>query len=184
MTVKTVNAQTLKTWLDNNQALVVDVREPAEYSAKNIEGSILIPVGQICEAKLPTTDKKIVIHCFGGKRGTTACQKVLAENESAEIYNLEGGISAWEQSGFKVEASGEKVLPLDRQVQITVGSFTLIGTALGYFANPAFLAIPAFFGAGLTFAGLSGTCMLGVMLSKMPWNQASSAGKSCSSAKL
>ena len=35
----------------------------------------------------------------------------------------------------------------------------------------AFLAIAAFFGAGLTFAGATGTCALAMLLMKMPWNR-------------
>ena len=183
MTVKTISAQTLKEWIDNNQAVVIDVREASEYESKHIKGSYHIPVGEISSKKLPKTDRKIVIHCFGGKRGTTACQKILSEDDGAEIYNLEGGISAWENAGFNIESTGRKTLPIDRQVQITTGSLALVGTILGAYVNSSFLIIPAFIGAGLTFAGLTGTCTLAMLLAKMPWNKANAAGSSCSASK-
>jgi hypothetical protein len=51
----------------------------------------------------------------------------------------------------------------------------LIGSLLAYFVNPLFFLMTGFFGAGLTFAGLSGFCGLAVLMAKMPWNQ--SVGK-------
>jgi hypothetical protein len=63
------------------------------------------------------------------------------------------------------------LLPLDRQVQLTIGLGVLIGSLLAYFVNPMFFLLTGFFGAGLTFAGLSGTCGLAMVMAKMPWNQ-------------
>jgi hypothetical protein len=68
---------------------------------------------------------------------------------------------------------GRKRLPVDRQVQLIAGSMVLAGTALGAFVNPWFLAVAAFFGAGLTFAGATGTCGLALVLMKLPWNRPS-----------
>jgi len=70
-----------------------------------------------------------------------------------------------------VEKSGHFFLPLDRQVQVAVGSLVLLGTLLGYFVHPANLIIAGFFGAGLLFAGLSGFCGLAHVLARMPWNR-------------
>lgn len=47
-------------------------------------------------------------------------------------------------------------LALDRQVQLTIGSFVFFGSLLTYFVDPKFAFIPTFFGAGLIFAWLSG----------------------------
>jgi len=106
MTVKNINAKTLQEWLDKKEAVLVDVREPSEYSAKNINGSVLIPLGSIsCEVLPDCLDKKLVINCHAGKRGGLACEKLLAQNPGLQIYNLEGGISAWEEQGFKVQTS-------------------------------------------------------------------------------
>jgi hypothetical protein len=48
---------------------------------------------------------------------------------------------------------------------------TLAGTVLGVAVSPWFFVVPAFFGAGLTFAGLTGFCGLARVLMKMPWNR-------------
>lgn len=117
MTVQTVNVQTAKQWLDNNKAILIDVREAVEHVSCRIPDAELHPVGSICSNSIPQTDKKILIHCQRGLRGNNACQKLIAENDALEVYNIEGGIEAWQQAGLPVESSGGKILPLDRQVQ-------------------------------------------------------------------
>lgn len=180
MAIKTIDATTLKNWLDKGDAVVVDVREPAENSAESISGATLLPLAGITKTALPEAHgKKLVIHCRSGKRSTSACEKLIAEDPELEIYNLEGGISAWAEAGHAVKTSGKFFLPLDRQVQLTIGLGVLIGSLLAYFVNPLFFLITGFFGAGLTFAGLSGTCGLAMVIAKMPWNQ--SCGKNTTS---
>lgn len=57
--------------------------------------------------------------------------------------------------------------PLMRQVQIAAGALVLLGVILTQDTAPAWIALSAFVGAGLVFAGLSGFC--GMVL--MPWNR-------------
>ena len=59
-----------------------------------------------------------------------------------------------------------------RQVQITAGSLVVIGAVLGATVSPMFYVLSGFVGAGLVFAGVSGTCGLANMLRLMPWNRA------------
>jgi hypothetical protein len=47
----------------------------------------------------------------------------------------------------------------------------LTGVALGTLVNAWFLGLAAFFGAGLAFAGATGTCGLALVLMRMPWNR-------------
>lgn len=172
MPLKTVDAPTLKSWMDKGEALVVDVREPGEYAAEHIPGATLLPIGNITKPLLPAVaGKKLVLHCRGGTRGGKACEKLLTEDPTLELYHLKGGLSAWSQAGYKTQKSGKSLLPLDRQVQLTIGSGVLIGIMLGYLINPAFLLLAALFGAGLVNAGLTGWCGLAMLLAKMPWNQ-------------
>ena len=157
MPVSSIDANTLKTWLKNGEAVLVDVREPAEHHAEKIPGAVLVPLASVSKATLPEyKGKKLVVHCLAGKRGGTACEKLLGEDPSLEIYNLEGGIKAWTGAGLSVSKSGGFFLPLDRQVQLTIGLSVLTGSLLGYYVSPKFFLLTGFFGAGLTFAGLSG----------------------------
>lgn len=172
MLLKTIDSKTLKNWLENGEAVLVDVREPAEHAASNIEGAVPLPLGKINKTTAPPcAGKKLVIHCQKGRRGETACKKLLSENPNLDIYNLEGGIEAWSANGFAVISSSKAFLPLDRQVQLTIGICVLMGSLLGYFISPKFFLLTGFFGAGLTFAGLTGFCGLALLMAKMPWNK-------------
>lgn len=172
MPLQSIDPNTLKSWLERKEAVLVDVREPAEFASARIEKSTLVPLGKICMAALPPTNgKKLVLHCRKGGRGGSACEKLLAENPQLELYNLGGGIEAWEAAGLAVTRGERNVLPLDRQVQLTVGLGVLAGSLLGYAVNPAFFLLSGFFGAGLTFAGLTGFCGLARLLAHAPWNQ-------------
>jgi rhodanese-related sulfurtransferase len=63
------------------------------------------------------------------------------------------------------------VISLERQVRIAAGSLVLIGVLLAYFVHPGFIALSAFVGAGLVFAGVTDWCGMGLLLAKLPWNQ-------------
>ncbi len=181
MIVKNIDSATLKKWLENNEAILIDVREPAEHEAKKIDGANLIPLAKICKNSLPQyKNKKLVLHCASGKRSSNACQKLLSEDPNLEVYNLEGGILAWIAQGYEIKTSGKFFLPLDRQVQLTIGLGVVIGSVLGYLVNPKFFLLSGFFGAGLIFAGLSGCCALAILLAKMPWNKGSQKVNFCS----
>ena len=179
MPIKNIDSNTLRKWISSNEAVLVDVREPAEHEAEKISGAKLMPLATVCKNNLPQCqNRKLVLHCRSGKRSQMACQKLLAEDDGLEIYNLEGGILAWMAAGNEAKTSGKFFLPLDRQVQLAIGFGVLIGSLLGYFVNPKFIFLAAFFGAGLIFAGLSGFCGLAIVMAKMPWNKGSKGEKS------
>jgi len=58
-----------------------------------------------------------------------------------------------------------------RQVQITAGSLVVLGIVLAVLYSPWFMALSAFVGAGLVFAGVSGFCGMANLLAFMPWNR-------------
>ncbi len=92
--------------------------------------------------------------------------------EGFEIVSQDGGIEAWRAAGLPVRAGASAPrLSIMRQVQLVVGLGVLAGTAAGYFVDARLLVVPAFLGAGLAFAGATGTCGLAVLLGRMPWNR-------------
>ena len=64
---------------------------------------------------------------------------------------------------------GKKIDLID--VRIAAGLMIVTASALGYFVHPAWIGLAAFVGAGLTFAGVTDTCGMGMLLARMPWNQ-------------
>lgn len=174
MSIHQIDPATLSAWLKRNEAVVVDVREPAEYAGGHIPGALLMPLRETCCGRLPdAAGRKLVINCQAGRRGDTACQALLREDPAIDIYHLAGGLAAWTAAGYDVQTSdnSRRILPLDRQVHLIVGCLIVLGSLLAYSVSPAFLWLTAFVGGGLFVDGLTGFCGLGRLLAHMPWNQ-------------
>jgi hypothetical protein len=92
-----------------------------------------------------------------------------------EIYNLEGGITAWVEAGLPVLSplgAGGCGISIFRQVQIIVGALVLLSVLAGFLISTSAFVLAGLFGAALMFAGLSGWCGLAMLLNQMPWNKA------------
>ena len=94
---KEISAQDLKQRLaEKPDTVILDVRQPEEYAERNIEGSILIPLGEL-PARLGELerfkDQEIIVHCKMGGRSAQACQYLNQQGFNAT--NLAGGILAW-----------------------------------------------------------------------------------------
>jgi rhodanese-related sulfurtransferase len=83
------------------QAFVLDVREPAEYVAGHIPGAVLIPLGELDGrlAELPV-DRTIQVVCASGNRSLRAARALVAAGIDA--VSVSGGTSAWVRSGRPV----------------------------------------------------------------------------------
>lgn len=176
MTTHEIDASTLKKWMDSGEAVVVDVREPDEHAREHIPGARLEPLSRFDPARVSGNGHKVVLHCKSGRRSSEALARL---GPQAGAFQLQGGLDAWKKAGLPIEANPRAPISIMRQVQITAGTCIVAGTALGVFVSPWFLIVPAFFGAGLAFAGASGTCGMAAMLWYMPWNRAL-RGASCS----
>ena len=171
-------------WLGSGEAILVDVREADENARERIQGAQLAPLstfnpGQVRAMVKP--GQRLVMHCKSGRRASDAA-RMMAEFASAglAISSMTGGIEGWKAEKFPVVLNKTvSKISVMRQVQIVIGLGVLAGAALAWFVHPAFIAIPAFFGAGLTFAGVSGTCALASIIGKMPWNKLNSGTDSC-----
>ena len=91
----------------------------------------------------------------------------------------EGGTQGWIDAGLPVHHGSLSVLPIMRQVQIVVGSLSLVGAILALTVNRWFAVVPLHLGCGLLFAGISGTCGMALLLARMPWNQGQSHCAHC-----
>ena len=122
------------------------------------------------------SNKPLYVICRSGSRSTKACEAFVKAGFT-NIVNVEGGTSAWDAAGLPVNR-GQKAISLERQVRIAAGLLVMASVGLS-FVHPWFLGIAAFVGAGLTFAGITDTCGMGMMLAKMPWNKVDDSGESC-----
>ena len=149
--------------------MLLDVRSPLEFQSERIDGAVNVPLGEL-DARLEeiAEQAEVVVVCRTGVRATIAAESLGRAGRRARV--LEGGMVAWRRAGLPMR-EGRKRLAVDRQVQLIAGTMVLAGVALGAFVSPWFLVLAAFFGAGLTFAGASGTCGLALVLMRMPWNR-------------
>lgn len=174
----------VKEWLRADECVLIDVREPDEHARERIPGSKLLPLSRFDPqqaAALAKPGQKIVLHCRSGRRSSDACRMAASlAGAGVPVINMTGGIEAWKAAALPVEVntrvSGISVM---RQVQLVIGVCVLAGSALAWFVDPRFIAIPAFFGAGLAFAGATGTCALATVIGWLPWNRAKAVGASC-----
>lgn len=94
--VPSLSVRELKRKMDEGEAFtLVDVREPYEYEIARIDGSRLIPLGELETrvSELPRTGT-LVLQCHSGLRSEHAT-RVLQQAGFENVYNLEGGIEAW-----------------------------------------------------------------------------------------
>lgn len=160
----------VKRGLEQGEITLIDVREPAEYAGDRIPGAKLMPLSNFDPAKVPCGSGRVVLHCRSGNRSSKAAQLLLnAGHEQA--WHLQGGIEAWKKAGYETQRDAKAPIAIMRQVQITAGSLVLLGVILGWLVSPWFYLLSAFVGAGLVFAGVTDTCGMAILLSKMPWNR-------------
>lgn len=159
--------------LKDQQALLVDVREPDEHARERISGAICLPLSSWDESEV--VSGPLVFHCRSGARTNANAQRLARKAGGGECYFIEGGLDAWKKAGLPVELDRRRPIDLMRQVQIAAGSMAAVGTLLGVLVSPWFLVVPAFVGCGLTVAGLTGFCGLGRVLMLAPWNHSALA---------
>jgi rhodanese-related sulfurtransferase len=91
--------ENVKQGLADGSILLVDVREPNEWEAGHIEGSVLFPLSTFDPAALPDPrGKRLVFSCRSGNRSVTAINRArMAGLDVSEHYK--GGFKDWAESG-------------------------------------------------------------------------------------
>ncbi|MFR9777611.1 rhodanese-like domain-containing protein [Micromonospora sp. MS34] len=85
--------------------VLLDVREPAEWRAGHAPRARHIPLGQLADrlGELPA-DRPIVTVCRSGARSRQAA--ALLARDHRQVHNLAGGMRAWVDAGFALQAKG------------------------------------------------------------------------------
>lgn len=160
---------------------LLDVRTSAEFHATRVSGAQLVPLDQLdpnaIHALCPNGEPLYIL-CQSGGRARKAIHKLNCAGIN-NCFLVDGGIDAWTRSGLPIERGESRVLPLMRQVQITVGLIAGTGAILALTVHPLFAIVPLFISCGLIFAGLTGVCGLALVLAKMPWNRVVNGASCC-----
>jgi rhodanese-related sulfurtransferase len=90
----------------DSQLFLLDVRTFPEYQQVRMKDAQLIPIDQLLRriAELPK-DRPILVYCAVGSRSTQVVN-YLAKNGYGPVYNLNGGIWAWQLRGYPVLKGG------------------------------------------------------------------------------
>lgn len=90
--------------INRANAVVLDVRDDAEFAAGHITEARHIPLAQLA-ARIGEIrrfkDKPLLVNCQGGVHGSKACN-ILRKHEFSKVYNLQGGLAAWTQAKLPV----------------------------------------------------------------------------------
>lgn len=88
--------------INHKNALVVDVRPAADFAQGHVINAINIPfngfknqIGTLQKHK----ERPIVVNCRSGSQSSAACQQ-LRKAGFQDVYNLSGGLMAWQNAGL------------------------------------------------------------------------------------
>ncbi|UCH90603.1 MAG: sulfurtransferase [Nitrospirota bacterium] len=153
--------------------LYIDVRTPQEFEGVHISGARNIPLPDlhtyVDELKTLSQERSIMLVCRTQNRVKIAYE-YLTNNGLTNCEILEGGITAWIDEGKPV-IKGQQRISLEGQVRAIAGGVILIGIGLGFTVHSGFFLLPAIVGAGLLHAGLTDSCLMGMLLSRLPMNR-------------
>lgn len=151
---------------------LLDVRTPGEYEAAHIRGAYNVPLdtlGEHSDDIRAHVETPVVLVCQSGSRARRA-EEALARAGMPNLHVLEGGVNGWVAAGRPVQRGAER-LSLERQVRIAAGALAATGGVLALAVNPLFGLLAAFAGSGLVFAGVTDTCGMAMVLSRLPYNR-------------
>lgn len=173
--VTCISAAQLRQLIDSGKRLdVIDVRTPAEFESEHVTVARNLPLNRLDPAAVQAARsdracEALYVVCRSGARGKQACERFMAAGYT-NVINVEGGTAACEMAGIAV-IKGKKSMPINCQVQVIVGTLVVVSSALSIW-YPMWAWLAAVMGAGLLFSGLTDSCVMGMMLARMPWNQA------------
>ena len=103
-TIEQISVEQAREEIERGDVVLIDTREPFEFSEARIEGAKLVPVGMVAaeiEQAAPDKSARIVLHCAAGMRSQTAAEQ-MAEMGYTDLANVTGGIMEWQQKGYPV----------------------------------------------------------------------------------
>ena len=90
--------------INDQEALILDVRDGNEYKEGHIPQARHIPLGALRDRLGELTkakDKPIVVYCRNGATSQAACAQIK-KSGIADVYSLSGGLSAWQEANLPV----------------------------------------------------------------------------------
>jgi molybdopterin/thiamine biosynthesis adenylyltransferase len=89
-----------------NGAVIVDVREPEEWSAGHIPGAVHVPKSYLesrIEGAVPDRSGHVVLYCASGNRSAWAARTLVEDLGYEHVESMTGGFTLWKDRGYDVE---------------------------------------------------------------------------------
>ncbi len=102
--INDVEAQEMKSLIESQPGIILDVRTPGEVSQGFIEGAKNIDITQgnfIEKASEMDKNTPVYVYCKLGGRSANASEQ-LAKAGYTKVYNMMGGFEAWKAAGYPV----------------------------------------------------------------------------------
>lgn len=153
--------------------VVIDVRSASEFEAAHLPHSHNVPLDQLSARTSQVRDfieagREVVLVCRAGSRAHRAQEELVAAG-LPQLPILEGGMLAWEKLDGPVVRDVIR-WDLDRQVRLVVGTIVVLSIVLSVVFPPARF-VAGLLGLGLVVSAMTNSCMLGMMLTKLPYNR-------------
>ncbi len=102
--VVTVDAKSFKDLLASEPGTVLDVRTPEEWAEGTLKDAVKMNYqDDNFASQIESLDKNapVFVYCRRGGRSASASE-ILKESGFKKVYNLDGGITSWQDNGFEV----------------------------------------------------------------------------------
>lgn len=166
---KMLSPEELSSRMQQDAVSLIDVREYSEFTGKRIAGARLVPLSQLQRSGNDLhSGENIVVMCRSGRRSAEAVE--FLKRRGIEAAQLAGGLEAWEKQGLPIETDARAPWAIERQVRFVAGLLILAGLGLSK-VWPLAIVLAWIVPAGLVFAALTDSCMMGMLLAKLPWNR-------------
>ena len=89
--------------MDDDELIILDVREEKERSVGFLSNDLNIPMGQV-KAKMDSLDKSknILVYCKSGTRSDRIAD-ILSKNDFQKVSSLKGGFNAWLKADLPIQ---------------------------------------------------------------------------------
>jgi len=106
-TIQNIQVKEFKALIDQEDALIIDVRTPEEFQSGHIKEATNIDFyanNFIEKLKVVRKDVPVYVYCRSGGRSASAARK-MEELGFIKVYNLDGGIGGWNAANYMTVTS-------------------------------------------------------------------------------
>lgn len=88
--------------LQNNDALIFDLRQFEDFEKEHIKDALFLDLDHWQILLKPVRDQKIILACYRGNKSRKAVL-FLKENGFEHVFNLQGGFNGWKEAGLPMD---------------------------------------------------------------------------------